>query len=107
MSKSLIAGLAVAAGILMTGALVGSASAMPAVGVSHPYAGAVQRVDPRRIERFENHERHEHFEHRRHYSRGPVLFLDAGNGGCYWLKRRALNTGSRYWWHRYQECREG
>ncbi len=24
---------------------------------------------------------------------------------CYWLRRRALDTGSRYWWRRYNECR--
>lgn len=25
--------------------------------------------------------------------------------GCHWLKRRARNTGSRYWWRRYRNCR--
>lgn len=29
-----------------------------------------------------------------------------GNG-CYWLKERALYTGSPYWWRRYQACRSG
>jgi hypothetical protein len=24
---------------------------------------------------------------------------------CYWLKRRAIRTGSRYWWRRYRACR--
>jgi hypothetical protein len=23
---------------------------------------------------------------------------------CGWLRRRALDTGSRYWWRRYREC---
>jgi hypothetical protein len=23
---------------------------------------------------------------------------------CYWLKRKARRTGSRYWWNRYYEC---
>ena len=27
--------------------------------------------------------------------------------GCGWLRVRALDTGSRYWWHRYHECLEG
>src|SRR5262245_45015378 len=27
--------------------------------------------------------------------------------GCYWLKRRALYTGSRYWWNRYYGCVNG
>lgn len=26
-------------------------------------------------------------------------------GGCEWLRRRALLTGSRYWWRRYYACR--
>jgi hypothetical protein len=24
--------------------------------------------------------------------------------GCYWLRRRALYTGSSYWWNRYYAC---
>ncbi len=24
--------------------------------------------------------------------------------GCGWLRRRALATGSRYWWARYEDC---
>ncbi len=23
---------------------------------------------------------------------------------CYWLKKKALFTGKKYWWHRYNEC---
>ncbi len=25
-------------------------------------------------------------------------------GGCGWLYRRAVATGSSYWWHRYRRC---
>ena len=28
-------------------------------------------------------------------------------GGCYWLRRRALETGSPYWWNRYEACVAG
>jgi opacity protein-like surface antigen len=28
-----------------------------------------------------------------------------GYGRCGWLHRRAVYTGSPYWWHRYHECR--
>jgi hypothetical protein len=43
-----------------------------------------------------------HF-HRRHFI-APVV-LGAGYGtGCYWLKRRAIATGSPYWWDRYNAC---
>jgi hypothetical protein len=29
---------------------------------------------------------------------------DYGYGGCGWLYRRAIATGSSYWWHRYRAC---
>ena len=28
----------------------------------------------------------------------------AGSQSCYWLKVRAMNTGSSYWWDRYHDC---
>ncbi len=28
-------------------------------------------------------------------------------GGCEWLHERAVETGSRYWWRRYENCLEG
>jgi len=30
-----------------------------------------------------------------------------GGGGCAWLRYRALDTGSRYWWSRYYGCVNG
>ena len=27
-----------------------------------------------------------------------------GYGGCAWLRRQALATGSPYWWNRYSSC---
>jgi hypothetical protein len=27
------------------------------------------------------------------------------DGHCDWLRRRALATGSLYWWDRYNQCR--
>ena len=27
-----------------------------------------------------------------------------GYGGCAWLRRQALITGSSYWWQRYYDC---
>lgn len=35
---------------------------------------------------------------------GPT-YVTYGYGGCGWLKARAVSTGSRYWWNRYQACR--
>jgi hypothetical protein len=48
--------------------------------------------------------------HRRHHRFfiGPYFYNSYNDyGGCYWLKRKALYTGSRYWWNRYWECRNG
>ena len=28
------------------------------------------------------------------------------SGGCGWLHRRATETGSDYWWERYNDCRD-
>lgn len=33
---------------------------------------------------------------------GPVL---VAGGSCEWLRRRAIITGSPYWWRRYRICR--
>jgi len=45
----------------------------------------------------------------RHHHRFAVVgfYPYAYGDGCYWLKRRALYTGSPYWWHRYYACRHG
>jgi hypothetical protein len=42
--------------------------------------------------------------HRRH---GPGLFIAAPVviGSCAALRIKAVDTGSRYWWRRYRECR--
>lgn len=38
---------------------------------------------------------------------GPTIGIYGGYRGCYWLKRRAIVTGSSYWWRRYNACRSG
>lgn len=35
-----------------------------------------------------------HFKHPHHF-----------HGGCYWMKKKARRTGSKYWWHRYWDCK--
>jgi hypothetical protein len=32
-------------------------------------------------------------------------YYDEDYGDCAWLRRRAIETGSSYWWRRYRECR--
>lgn len=38
---------------------------------------------------------------------GPGVGVYGGSayGNCGWLRRRALDTGSNYWWNRYRRCR--
>jgi hypothetical protein len=37
----------------------------------------------------------------------PYFYGYSGYGSCDWLYRRAINTGSAYWWNRYYACRDG
>lgn len=48
-----------------------------------------------------HHRRHRHFRR----WRGPRFSIYIGEPRCSWLRRRALLTGSRYWWRRYYRCR--
>ncbi|MGD9667945.1 MAG: hypothetical protein AB7U75_02700 [Hyphomicrobiaceae bacterium] len=49
--------------------------------------------------------------HRRYYGGvyfgAPFLYYGYGYGygNCRWLYRKAVRTGSRYWWRRYYRCR--
>jgi len=46
-----------------------------------------------------------HHHHRRVFVGAyPYYYYD---DGCYSLRRRALYTGSAYWWERYNACRYG
>ena len=50
--------------------------------------------------------RHHHHHHR--FLAVAPYYSDYGYGdGCYWLKRRAIYTGSGYWWNRYYNCING
>ena len=52
--------------------------------------------------------RHRHF--RRAFVVGAPLYgayAYSYGGGCRWLRYRALETGSRYWWSRYYDCVNG
>ena len=47
-----------------------------------------------------------HFRHHRRFAFVGVYPYTYGDG-CYWLRRRAIYTGSSYWWRRYYACRHG
>ena len=50
--------------------------------------------------------RHHHRFHRHRFAFIGVYPYYYGEG-CYWLKRRAIITGSHFWWRRYYACRYG
>ena len=53
--------------------------------------------------------------HHRHFGRAFAIgvplaygaYAYSYGGGCSWLRYRALETGSRYWWSRYYDCVNG
>ena len=59
------------------------------------------------------------FRHRRHHGRkhrkfrsfaiygAPYVYGWYDGYSCAWLHRRAIRTGSPYWWRRYNACRHG
>jgi hypothetical protein len=63
------------------------------------------------------HHHHGHRHHRHFYFGAPLAFGGYygnyyygdyyGGEGCYWLRRRAVLTGSHYWWNRYNACING
>jgi hypothetical protein len=81
-------------------------------GGGHFHMGGAAHHFAPRFHHFRHHHafRHHHFRHHRFHrhrlvvvSAYPYYYAD----GCYWLKRRALYTGSPYWWNRYYACRSG
>jgi hypothetical protein len=52
----------------------------------------------------------QHHRHHRHFNGFGYGFYAYpaysyyADDSCYWLKVRAMRTGSRYWWNRYYEC---
>jgi hypothetical protein len=55
---------------------------------------------------FRDFHRFHRFRHHRRFAYVDVYPYAYGDG-CYWLRRRALYSGSPYWWRRYYACRHG
>jgi hypothetical protein len=50
--------------------------------------------------------------HRHRFVGVPLAYYGYSNyayydNSCYWLRRRALDSGSSYWWNRYYACLDG
>ena len=58
-----------------------------------------------------HHGRHHHHRHRHGHALVYGVPLAYGYYGysesCYWLRRRAVSSGSSYWWNRYYDCING
>ena len=69
----------------------------------HSHSGA------RHAFRFHHGHRHAHrFHHRRFLVAVPfAAYGYYAYDGCEWLRRKALYTGSSYWWNRYNACLYG
>lgn len=55
-----------------------------------------------------NSDRHHRHHHGSRFVIGVPYYggYDYGYSDCGWLYRRAVATGSAYWWHRYEVCAE-
>jgi hypothetical protein len=69
---------------------------------------------PRFVARSSSFARVAPFRHHRHVRRAFVgaplaygAYAYSYGSGCSWLRYRALETGSRYWWSRYYDCVNG
>lgn len=53
------------------------------------------------------HRRHRHWRPSRgiYFAAPYVTYRSYSYGSCRWLKRKAIRTGSSYWWRRYNRCR--
>lgn len=48
--------------------------------------------------------KHKHFGIVLNFGAPAYTYADPGYRSCWWLKRKAINTGSSYWWKRYHYC---
>lgn len=68
------------------------------------HGGAKKSVQKRsKYGYYARRKRPSHYRYFRGYPR-PYFGYGSYSGGCGWLYRRAVATGSRYWWNRYYEC---
>lgn len=115
--------LALAAGFMFQGVAVQPASALTVHKPAIAEKSGVTQVGRRHggVRHFSGGRRHGFYGggfrrhgfygggYRRHYYR-PHFYIApvySYHNSCRWLKRKALYTGSHYWWRRYNHCRRG
>ena len=96
-------------GLAVVAASLGGAltlSALPASAVTVPASKPVAAQSQVDQVRYVGHRHGGHWRGPRYgFAVGVPLYTQSYYGGCSWLHRRAVDTGSRYWWRRYRECR--
>ena len=102
MLKSTLIAATIAAGAMI--AATSSASAMPMGGqVQNAVESSAASANLIKVgKRGGRRHRHRHFRFHGYWDHYPVYYH-----GCYWLKKKAYRTGSRYWWKRYKRCKFG
>jgi len=120
MAKKLLASAAAACALMLTfgvyqpaqakhgGQSGASNHASSAMGHAYQVGAPVKHADAKPVFVKNSHS----FKHKhafRHHKRIIVVgYNDYGYANdCYWLKRKALYSGSGYWWSRYYACVEG
>ncbi len=122
MRKNFITMLALAAGVALTGTAAAPASALTVTKPSISDNGNLVQI--RHVRRgggfgvrhggFNNRHfggprfRHRGYRYRNFYRPrfyAPIYSYGTYGSSCQWLKRKAIRTGSRYWWNRYEACR--
>ncbi|HEY1243877.1 MAG TPA: hypothetical protein VGF29_03505 [Hyphomicrobiaceae bacterium] len=99
--------LALGGGALALLLMSGVSSPADAGRGGHAFAGAhhFHAAPHFRSHAFIGHPRfHHRHAHRRIFIGAPFAYGYYAYGDCYWLRRRALHTGSPYWWNRYYSC---
>jgi hypothetical protein len=77
----------------------------PAPG--HFRGGGISHYAPRySAHAYHGHPGYRHHQRRFVYGAYPY-YAGAYYGGCGYLRQRAVDTGSSYWWHRYEDCIAG
>jgi hypothetical protein len=82
----------------MGGRSSGNFMARSPSGSSRPNGYAYRSHNGNRVA----HGRH----HRNRFFAGGYDYY-AYSDGCYWLRQRAISSGSSYWWNRYYACADG
>lgn len=127
MVRSLVAlGGAAAVALLLVSGVAGPADARSGHGhgggYSHggggPRSGGHAYSAPRFVGPSRSYGNYAYSQHRPHRRFHRHIFIGVpfaygaypyyyDGGGCYWLRRRAVATGSPYWWSRYEACLAG